>query len=269
MTTSGLQRIDGSALRFHLSGALEHPTSLVLLLHGSGAHGGDLLPVAERLALALPGTLFVLPDAPQSYRDVLPPDEVTATERERPGIDWENTRTWLRPVDVTSTEPSDRRYAFLGTIRTPVRALNRLVDLLRTRHGLSDDAVAVYGFSQGGMMALYAAIDREAPCAGVVCHSGQFYGVDNVNARPPVLLLVGALELEPSQQMSAVYPVMVAALHDIGLPFEEHGCAMLLHGMNPEAITRIGSFFAGVLPGHRATKGASHTPAVAAQRQAL
>ncbi|MES2524402.1 MAG: alpha/beta fold hydrolase [Gemmatimonadota bacterium] len=258
MTASGLQRIEGSALRFHLSGALERPTSLVLLLHGSGTHGGDLLPVAERLSVLVPGALFVLPDAPQSYRDVLSPDDIAATERERPGIDWEQTRTWLRPVEATSTAPSDQRYAFLGTVRTPVRAVNRLLDLLRARHELPDSAVAMYGFSQGGMMAVYVAIDRNDACAGVVCHSGQFYGADNISARPPVLLMVGALELEPSQQMSAVYPITVAALRDAGLPFEEHACAALLHGMNPEAITRIGEFLSRALHAHGASDGFAH-----------
>src|SRR5688572_20840610 len=104
MSNTALQRIDGSGFRFHSSGKLEHPSSLVFLLHGSGSHGANLLPLATRLGPILPATLFVLPDAPLSNREILSTEQVAATERDRPDIDWEQSRNWVRPNDSASED---------------------------------------------------------------------------------------------------------------------------------------------------------------------
>jgi phospholipase/carboxylesterase len=40
------------------------PRQLVVLLHGVGADGHDLIELAPALAAALPGAAFVAPDAP-------------------------------------------------------------------------------------------------------------------------------------------------------------------------------------------------------------
>jgi predicted esterase len=161
-----LQRIDGSGFRFHLTGETEHPSSLVFLLHGSGSHGANLLPLAVGLSAVLPSTLFVLPDAPLSNREVLPAAQVAAIERDRPDIDWEQSRNGVRPTDSPNEDQDAQRQAFLDMIRPPLRGLSRLVDLLLLRYALPNSACAIYGFSQGGMIALYLALDRVPPCAG-------------------------------------------------------------------------------------------------------
>ncbi|MEX2283982.1 MAG: hypothetical protein WEE89_15965 [Gemmatimonadota bacterium] len=248
MPNTALQRIDGSGLRFHLSGKLEHGSSLVLLLHGSGSHGANLLPLATRLAAVLPGALFVLPDAPQSMREILSTVQVAATERERPDMNWEQSRNWVRPSDSAVGDPHAQRQAFLDMIRPPVRGLSRLADLLLAQYALPRSALAIYGFSQGGMMALYLGIDRDPACAGVICHSGQFFGGTEPRSHPRTLLLVGAQELEPSQAMSQIYPIAVNALRGLDIPFEEHVAPGLRHGFNAEVVERIGVFLAAVLP---------------------
>ena len=248
MSNTGLQRIDGSGLRFHLSGKVERPSSLVFLLHGSGTHGANLLPLATRLAAALPGALFVMPDAPQSTRDILPPDQVAAAERVRPDIDWEQSRNWVRPPDDSANGDQEaQRHAFLGMIGPPVRALSRLADLLLARHELPSSALAIYGFSQGGMIALYLGIGRDPSCAGVICHSGQFFGGTDARSHPRTLLIVGAQELEPPRAMSQVHKMAVSALRALDIPFEEHVAPGLLHGVNTDVVERIGTFLAAVL----------------------
>jgi phospholipase/carboxylesterase len=244
---SGLQRVDGSALRFHLSGKLERPSSMVFLLHGSGAHGGDLLPFAAKLAPMLPESLFVLPDAPQSTRDLLSPAQIVATEQERPDIDWERSRNWVRPVEAASQDETAQQQAFQDMIRPPVRGLGRLADLLLAQHALPATALAVYGFSQGGMIAMYLGIDRDPPCAGVVAHSAQFLGGIDARSRPRTLMVVGGLELEPPRAMSQLYPMAVSAARALELPFEEFVCPGLLHGFNAEVFARVATFLKQVL----------------------
>jgi phospholipase/carboxylesterase len=249
---AALQRIDGSGLRFHLSGRMEHPASLVLLLHGSGSHGANLLPLAARLGAMLPGTLFVLPDAPQSNREILSSEQVAATERERPDIEWEQSRNWVRPNDSASEDPQAQRQAFLDLIRPPVRGLSRLADLLLAQYALPSSSLAIYGFSQGGMIALYLGLDRDPACAGVIGHSGQFFGGTDPRSRPRTLLIVGAQELEPLQAMSQIYPLAVKALRGLDVPLEEHVAPGLRHGFNAEVVERLGKFLTAVLPTHEA-----------------
>ena len=198
--------------------------------------------MAERLSAAMAGALFVLPDAPNTSRDVMPPQDVAAIERERPDVDWERQRNWVRPDRSAATDEESQRQAVVDMFRAPVRALGRLVDLLLARHALPADALAVYGFSQGGMMALYLAFDRAEPCRGVVAHSGQFFNVLDVRSRPRTLYVVGELEMAPDRQSGRVFRMAVDALRELGVPFEQHVCAGLGHGINQEAIERIATF---------------------------
>lgn len=43
------------------------PRQLIVLLHGVGANGDDLIALAPALAAALPGAAFVAPNAPEPY----------------------------------------------------------------------------------------------------------------------------------------------------------------------------------------------------------
>jgi phospholipase/carboxylesterase len=245
MTHPPLHRIDGSALRFHLAGATEQPRSILLLLHGSGSDAANLLPLTERLALLLPGTLFVLPNAPQSYVDVLSREEIAATVAQRPDIDWERSRTWVGAVSESSAEAGGRGQALLDSLRPPVRALSRFADLLLAQHGLSDASLAVYGFSQGGMIAAYFGIQRPQPCAGIICHSGQFYGAHEVHSRPRTLVMVGSQELDPALIMCHVHPLTLQALRRLDIPVEEIVIDGLNHGINREVLDRCSAFLSG------------------------
>jgi predicted esterase len=243
-----LRRIDGSALRFHLAGKMESPTALVLLLHGSGSHAGNLLPLADRLAAQLAGAMFVLPNAPQSYVEVLPPEQIAATEQLRPDIDWNLSRTWTASPPALDGDAEGRLRNLLDVVRPPVRALSRLADLLLALQGLSPASLGIYGFSQGGMMAAYLGLERPEPCAGIICHSGQFFGGAEVRSRSRTLVVVGARELEPTHVMSQVYPLTLRALRDLGVPVEEFVSDGLLHGINGEVIDRCAAFLRESLP---------------------
>ena len=246
MTAPTLDRIDGSALRYLQAGETQEPSSITLMLHGSDSSGANLLPLARRFAAQLPGVLFVIPNAPQSYADVLPPEEIAATERSRPNLDWNEVRTWVSPATPGSGGEHSPRQQFLDSIRPPVRAVSRLADLLLARHALSDASLSMYGFSQGGMLAMYVGIARAAPCAGIVCHSGHFLGAEDVRSRPRSLLVVGSLELQPDQMMSQVYPHTTKALAEFGVPFDELISDGLGHDVNEEVVDRAVAFFKDV-----------------------
>ena len=87
------------------------------------------------------------------------------------------------------------------------------------KYALSDTALAIYGFPQGGMLAMYVGVARPSRCAGIASHSGHFLGADEVLSRPQTLLVVGSLELQADQVMSQAYLLATQALRELDVPF--------------------------------------------------
>lgn len=116
----------------------EQGGSLVVLLHGWGARGDDLLSLAQ--ALERPRARFVLPAAPL---------------REGPsGRAW-----WHRddqgPARVTSGEVPEG-YVPSRQLRTVREGVQELIRGLAQRH--APGSIALVGFSQGAMLALDVAL---------------------------------------------------------------------------------------------------------------
>ncbi|PTT75091.1 phospholipase, partial [Pseudomonas sp. HMWF010] len=121
-------------------------------------------------AAALPDTLFLAPDAPQ------PCDGVPY------GRQW-----W----PLTSLTPAARA----AGVRVSAPALQAYIDAQLATHGLSEDKVALVGFSQGTMMALHVGPRRARSLAGIIGFSGMLADPAELAAevvtRPPVLLVHG------------------------------------------------------------------------------
>jgi phospholipase/carboxylesterase len=147
--------------------------SAVVLLHGYGADGADLIGLAEPLGPHLPDTLFVAPDAPESCA-------ASPFGRQWHPIPW---------IDGSSEETARR-----GAARAAAD-LDAFLDGLMAEEDLLPEQVALLGFSQGAMMALQVAPRRAAPVAAVVAISGMLVDpellADELRARPPVLLIHG------------------------------------------------------------------------------
>ncbi|MBI3452408.1 MAG: dienelactone hydrolase family protein [Rhodospirillales bacterium] len=167
------------------------PRSLVILLHGFGADGNDLISLAPIWAEALPGTLFVSPHAPYPC-DMAP-----------------FGRQWF---SLRDREPG----MMLAGVQATAPILNGFIDDELARAGLDDPQLALIGFSQGTMMSLYVAPRRAKPCAGVIGYSGALVGVEQLagelRSRPPVLLIHGDADpMVPVQAMTAAAEGLTAA----------------------------------------------------------
>lgn len=145
---------------------------LVVFLHGYGANGADLLSMGGPWAEELPDAVFVAPNAPQIC-------EAFAT-----GYQWFS----LRAVDRDIIEREKPAQAVLPT-------LNAYLDSQLEKWGVEDSGLAVAGFSQGAMMALYAMPRRAKPCAGVIGYSGMIIDANGLKApgiqKFPVLAIHG------------------------------------------------------------------------------
>jgi phospholipase/carboxylesterase len=145
------------------------PTALVVLLHGLGADGADLLSLAPMLGRVLPHAMFVAPDAP------FPCDMAPY------GRQWFSLQDRSPPKVLEGT-----------TMVRPI--VDRFLDEALEVWGLKNDALALLGFSQGAMTSLYVGLHRAMPPAAILAFSGVLVGeVPPASAKgyPPVLLVHG------------------------------------------------------------------------------
>jgi len=187
-------------------------TALVVLLHGLGADGNDLISLAPYFARAVPGAAFVAPHAPEPC-DMAP-----------------FGRQWF---SLGNRDPAE----ILNGVRAAAARLDGFLDMELARFGLDDARLALVGFSQGTMMALHVAPRRARPCAAVIGYSGMLIGPDllagEMRGRPPVLLVHGeADEIVGFPAMAAA----AAALAAVGLEVEAHARPGLGHGIDEEGI---------------------------------
>ena len=168
-----MTRVLNAGRRAPLSGSTR---SVIVLLHGYGANGADLLGLADPLAEHLPDTLFVAPDAP----------EVCAGSPM--GFQWFPI-PW---IDSSTEEEAER-----GMLAA-AEDLNAFLDALMIDEDVLPEQVVLFGFSQGTMMSLHVAPRREDPVAGVIGFSGRLLSPelleDQAESRPPVLLVHGDMD---------------------------------------------------------------------------
>ena len=124
---------------------------LVVICHGVGADGQDLIDLATYWARALPDAAFIAPDGPARY-DMAPPD-------------YPHARQWFSLQD----RAPDKMAAGVEQARA---ALDPFIDAELARLGLPPDAYALAGFSQGAMVVLHAGLRRAVPPRAILAFSG-------------------------------------------------------------------------------------------------
>ncbi|MBU7588064.1 MAG: dienelactone hydrolase family protein [Sphingopyxis terrae] len=158
------------------------PENIVLLLHGFGSSGSDMIALAPAWQEALPDTLFLAPHAPQ-----------------RCGMMGAGYQWW----GLSGFAPS----ALAAGAASAAPAVDAFIDRKLDQYGLTEADLALVGFSQGTMMALQIGLRRPRAVAAVVGYSGMLAGSAGLEngglPKPPVLLIHGTAD-----------PVVpVAALH--------------------------------------------------------
>lgn len=189
---------------------------LVVLLHGVGADAQDLIGLAPHFGRSLPDAAFASFDAPEPY-DMAPP-----------GLS--SGRQWFSLQDRTPISMQ------AGAARA-APALEAAIDAELTRTGAQ--AVAIAGFSQGAMMALYAGLRRPAPPRAIIAYSGALLDVPSPVPSIPVLLVHGeednVVPVERSRQAEAL-------LRAAGLEVEAMYRPGLMHGIDEPGLN-AGSLF--------------------------
>lgn len=201
------------------------PRRLVILLHGLGADGNDLIGLQQYWGRMLPDAEFLSPNAP------FPCDMAPYGYQ------------WFSAQDRTPA-------AMLAGVRAAAPLLDAFIDEELARRGLGAGEAALVGFSQGTMMSLYVGLRRAERLAGILGYSGRLIAPEllpsELRSRPPVLLVHGTEDpLVPFAEMARAE----AALRAAEVPVETMACPGIEHAIDPEGLQRGGAFLRAVLSG--------------------
>lgn len=198
--------------------------SIVLLLHGLGSNGQDLISLAPYFAKKLPDTLFLSPDAPFPC-DMVPED-------------YPNSFQWF---SLQSRDPQDMLKGAQGA--APL--LEAFIDQQLKEYNVPASSCALCGFSQGTMMSLYVAPRFRDRLAGVLGYSGALLWDEMapVNHKMPIHLIHG--ENDDVVPVEA-YHMAKKKLSDEGFTVSGHTTPMLSHSID-EAGIQSGAAFLNTL----------------------
>ncbi|HEY8287816.1 MAG TPA: prolyl oligopeptidase family serine peptidase [Acetobacteraceae bacterium] len=187
------------------------PRHLVVLCHGLGADGYDLIDLAPSWGHACPDALFASVHAPLPHESGM-------------GRQWWNV--------------ADRSPAVMDAgVRHAEACLDQFIDTELTRLGLPPTAYALMGFSQGAMTALFTGLRRKAAPRAILAFSGALIAPETLVAemanKAPVLLVHG--------ESDEVVPVSrshdaESALRAASVPVESVYVPGLGHGIDDSGI---------------------------------
>lgn len=194
------------------------PDSMVIFLHGFGSNGDDLIGLAPEWRAILPNTVFLSPNAPE--KTPMAP----------------NGYQWFPLSTLAKEEREDGVYKAAPT-------LNAYIDKVLAEYNLTEDRLALVGFSQGTMMALHVAPRREKQIACVLGYSGALAGphklVPESKSKPPVMLIHG--DSDDVIPFPAMFEA-VGALETLGVKVEKHVSKNTPHGIAPDGLQKGGIF---------------------------
>jgi phospholipase/carboxylesterase len=206
-----------------LEAAAGSADALVVLLHGYGANGEDLIALGHEWRQMLPRAAFVAPNAPEA----LPMSGMG-------GLQW---------FALTMRDPSE--YWRGASAAGPSLTAFLQAELQRRR--LSPGRLALVGFSQGTMMALQVGLRLDPPLSAIVGYSGMLAGPEHLepaSAQPAIMLVHGeADDVIPVQALD----VTREALASRGFAVEWHRRPGLGHGIDPVGLRLGGHFLAQAL----------------------
>ena len=209
------QIVNGKSLQPRSGGA---PRQIVVLLHGYGSSGADMIALAPGWQDALPDALFLAPNAPQ-----------------RCGMMASGYQWW----GLSGFAPS----ALAAGASAAAPAIAAFIDRKLAQYGLSEAELALVGFSQGTMMALHVGLRRARTVGAVVGYSGMLTSTADLPAGsfapPPVLLVHGSAD--PVVPVGALH-LAETELKRLGVAVTTHVSPGLPHSVDPVGL-RLGRDF--------------------------
>src|ERR1041385_7770415 len=188
-------------------------THLVVLVHGYGADGQDLIGLANHWQGLLPTVAFAAPNAPSRIPG-------------GPGYQW-------FPISRIDPHEMQKGVELVGPV------LDEYLDAELARLGLGPERLALAGFSQGTMLSLHLGLRRAVRPAAIVGFSGLLPGPPPDGDIPPILLTHGDSDtVIPPQAMFLAATQLGLA----GAAVQWHLARGMGHGIDPEGLMMAGGF---------------------------
>lgn len=205
-------------------------THTVICLHGLGASGGDLAPLARELNL--PNVRFVFPEAPS-----IP---VTLNQG------------YLMPAwyDIRSLDFSSDLRSDHDGVNSAGESIKRLIANEQASYGIKPENIFLMGFSQGGSIALELGLHYDKKLAGIIGLSTlpakgtkTFDGLSIENKSTPLFLAHGQQDMVVPFQVGELVQNKLSQLgYDIAWKSYPMG-----HEILPQELSDLKQWFSGLL----------------------
>lgn len=208
------------------------PKQIVVLLHGYGSNGMDLISLGTHWRDILPNALFVAPDAPH------PAPEMPG------GYFW-----FSFPSDQHFPLTPDQPPAPEEMARAAL-AITQLLNSIWVQTGLGPEQTVLAGFSQGAMAALYTGLGLEGSALAIVGFSGILVLPEGLAAKggpkPPICLVHGSADdvVDPTGSTEAA-----TKLEGLGYAVSLHISEGARHTITEEGLTFAGDFLVNLVGG--------------------
>ena len=206
------------------SKSLAGPKNLVVLLHGYGSNGEDLISLAHDFAGILKDTHFIAPNAPM---ELINP--------------YYKAYQWF---EILNRDPQ----VIYPQIIAANNILDNFIKAQLERFNLGYENLILMGFSQGAMMSLYNSLRQKDKIAGVVAFSGKLISPidlgEKIQSKPPLCLIHGDLDdvvtfdnfLEAKENLAKME-----------FDFEAHEIKNLGHSINLVAVKKAKDFLSKII----------------------
>lgn len=214
-----MQTLDGPR---HDARSSEPAQKLIVLLHGYGADGNDLIELAKIWGPLVPDAAFVAPHAPDAC--CIAP----------------SGRQWF---DLSTKDPQ----AYQQGVLAVAPALNKFIDQEVARLQIKAKDVLLAGFSQGAMMALHVGLRRSIPPKGILSLAGRLISPHllekEIMGTPPVCLIHGE-----DDEVVPIFNMVQAekALRGFDIELSTLKRPGLAHNIDEESVHFAGNFITKV-----------------------
>lgn len=207
----------------HAPASGKAPTAAVVLVHGYGASGDDLIGLAPFFAGILPHAIFYSPNAPDPWEGGM-----------MGGRQWYSLAGF--DPEAIQRDPLRMGETFRAMNERVVKAAVRFdlfLDQILAAHDLAPERLALLGFSQGTILSLHVGLRRTQRLGAILGYSGALSAADRlpaeIKSKPPVALVHGAADpVIPARASLETEKV----LKDLDVPCQSMIIPGLQHGID-------------------------------------
>ena len=201
----------------HEAGTTKTPKFLVILLHGYGANGENLIELANEFQPIIQDAYFIAPNAIEPWEGGFP-----------------NSYQWFSLYAGVERKALD---ILAPKIKNANQILLKFIENQLQRFNLSYENLILVGFSQGSMMAIYQGLIMPKKIAGIISFSGKVVEPvsvgDKIISKPNICLIHGTHDaVLPFANFDEAQKILKQ--HQV--PFEAHAIANLDHTIDIRAV---------------------------------